>query len=369
MNKNGNASPCCWFRPLKAIPIIDYLTNTEIVDVKRKFLNNEWPVQCTICKNSEDLHGYSGRQLSNAYESSEDAIMQHNNENYFNINNIDIITSNICNLNCIMCYGGSFKKDTEMYGLGLINSPPIIKTMSAEHAEYLFNSINMTQLQTVNFIGGEPFGDKIAMNIISKLIETGYSSNLVLHINSNLTLITKERILWLKANFKDILIKCSIDGYDNVDEYIRYPTKWDTIVQVLDMFQQHEIPFIITTALSNLSLLRYYELVNWVYTKFDNIPEMFLTVVTSPSELACNLLPNDIKERLLVEYQKLKCTYSSKLSSRNTLAIDTCINLCAISNDDKIVAFHETIEYMKKYETVRKNNYLAVWPELANYVY
>lgn len=361
------AMPCCWFTPLNKIPVNEYFSNSEILDVKRKFLNNEWPVQCIKCKNSEELHGYSGRQLNNRYETHEVEIKYHNTENYFNIDELDFISSNICNINCIMCYGSSFKKDMEMFNLGIIDTLPKKRAITIEQVECLFSTIKLENVHTVTFSGGEPFADKISMFIISKLIASGHSTNLILHINTNLTLIKQEQMMWLKTNFKDILIKCSIDGYDKVNEYIRYPTKWNQVEQVLDIFQQNGISFIITTALTNVALMRYYELINWAYTSFNNVPELFLSVSTEPEELSCLLLPADIKDKLRPKYIELQNTYSDKLSSRNSLVIDTCINLCSNTMEDKTHEFYRTIEYMKKYETVRKNNFLDVWPELSNY--
>jgi hypothetical protein len=114
--------------------------------------------------------------------------------------------------------------------------------------------------------------------------------------------------------------------------------------------------------------MRYYQLVEWVLecdTTADT--QLFLSVSTFPTELSCETVPNDIKEVLLIKYNQLLIKYMDKLSLRNKQVIDTCINICQPTEPDNVIPFKETIEYIRKYETVRKNNFLDVWPELSKY--
>jgi MoaA/NifB/PqqE/SkfB family radical SAM enzyme len=80
-------------------------------------------------------------------------------------------------------------------------------------------------LEYIIFQGGEPFMVKEFDRILDLLIEQGTAANVTFEIVSNLTLLKDSTIRKL-AQLKQIYLGVSIDGIDDILEYIRFPAKW-----------------------------------------------------------------------------------------------------------------------------------------------
>lgn len=83
-------------------------------------------------------------------------------------------------------------------------------------------------LEYIIFQGGEPFLVKEFDRILDLLIEQGVAANVTFEIVSNLTVLKDSTIRKL-AKLKQVLLGVSIDGIEDILEYIRFPAKWAEI--------------------------------------------------------------------------------------------------------------------------------------------
>jgi len=275
----------------------------------------------------------------------------------FDIKEISISTSNICNLKCLPCENASYIRDVELHKLDMIHHVPILRIYKNE-----YNLKDFKSLEQITFLGGEPFADKITFELIDQLIESGQSRNIRLDLNTNLTLCTRENLLKIRDNFQEVLIKGSIDGTGEFNEYLRYPSEWKEIEQAIDLIQELEIPMILTTALSNLALLRYADLVHWAMSR--GIYDLFLSTVHTPRVLTFDHLPLAIKFQLLEEFKILRTQY--QFTSRTEYAIDTCIKIC--SNTDIEHDMSDLSSWLSKHDDLRGTNFKKLWPELNDHI-
>ena len=82
---------------------------------------------------------------------------------------------------------------------------------------------------------------------IEEIIRQGYQDKILLRYNSNGILVDKDLIeLWSK--FKKVKFAISMDAIEKRDEYIRFPTDWDTVEKNLRMLD--ETPDNIQTSLA-----------------------------------------------------------------------------------------------------------------------
>lgn len=359
--QDSSITPCCNYNPTKKIFFDEYLNSEDLVETRQKFLNNEWPIQCNKCKQAELQTGHSFRLLNHKFASEEKEIRDNVEKYTNNIKKLDLNTGNICNLKCLMCYGGSYVRMVELKNIGIFKNDPPRLSMNQDTVD---KALMSDTLESVTLIGGEPFYDKVALGVIDKLINSGKSKNISLFVNTNLISITRPLAQKLKNNFKLVHIKASIDGCGTVNDYIRYPSKWSDICDAVVLIKEFNLNVSLTTALSNLSLLRYYELIDWAIK--NNIHDIFISTVHSPSELACYYLPNELKSELLIKYLDLK----NKLPDRGTFhhVVDSCIYICQQTENDNVERFKKTtIAYLKKHDEHRGNNCFDVFPELRKY--
>lgn len=357
IDQTGDVSPCCVWQSNKKETLDTYFASDQITQVQQQLINNQVPPQCQRCHSEETRSGHSFRTLNQSFENAESAIRsQIQNYPHFEIKSVQILTSNICNLMCLPCVGSSYIRDVELKKLNLINYTPKLS---------LFDSgkdlSSLKSLKHISFLGGEPFADKITFQLIDQLIASGQSKQLRIDLNTNLTLCTEENLLKLRDNFQEVFIKGSIDGVGEINEYLRYPSVWNDIEHAVDLIIKLEIPFVITTALSNLALLKYDQLVAWATQK--GIDDLFISKVLNPSVLAFDLLPKKLKTQLHEKFVNLH--NQDCHSNRTQTALDACIDIC--SKTDKIHDMSALITWLEKHDQLRNTNFQKLWPELNDY--
>jgi sulfatase maturation enzyme AslB (radical SAM superfamily) len=351
-----HASPCCAFTS-RPIPLDSYESNPIIIDTKQKLFRGIQPEGCIKCVEAEKLSGKSFRILANEFHPHYTKEVLDRDDTYSSLKIVNVVGSNICNLKCLPCYGPSYVRDKELFQLGLINSLPQVKKLEN------ISKIIKSDIEQITLCAGEPFYDRDSWNLLKALAITGQSKQIRVDINTNLTHITDEKLDFLSHNFDSVWIKGSIDGIGAVNDYLRYPSQWHTIEKSVDLIlSRPEISFVVTTALSNLSLLRYHELFAWVQSK--KIHNCFITQVTHPKLLSCNNLPDITKQNLKMVYQNLQST--SGLSDRTSYALEICSTLCQNSKPDKNFSMPALSNYLDLHDNHRGTNWRIVFPEIIN---
>jgi len=96
--------------------------------------------------------------------------------------------------------------------------------------EFISNDLlyKIHNIVKVNFIGGEPLLIREVRSIMKHLISRGVAKNITLVMTTNGTIVDDESCD-LAAQFKTVVIAVSLDGFANVNDYIRYPSKWQAI--------------------------------------------------------------------------------------------------------------------------------------------
>lgn len=361
VDTNGvNARPCCVIKLDTPVSLDGYTDSTEIKNIKKLLLNKQAPHQCNSCVVNESTSGFSFRTLANQFHPhlTDEALQM--NDSQYDLRFVNLVGSNVCNLKCLPCENGSFIRRKELYDLGLVKYFPI----SEQNSWIGFEKIPMEKL---TITAGEPFYNKGVMALVNRLVDNGQSNQIEIDINTNLTHITRDTLELLANNFKSVIIKGSIDGIGAVNDYLRYPSSWKDIDSAVKLIQSFpEISFVVTTALSNLSLIKYYEVVNWALD--NNIADLFISQVTTPAELNCNLLPNSLKEKLLSTYQALRKSVAAANTSKRTLqCLDMCITLCQ-NRTQSTVTFNDTLNWLKLHDNHRHTSVLTVFPELDNLI-
>jgi sulfatase maturation enzyme AslB (radical SAM superfamily) len=97
--------------------------------------------------------------------------------------------------------------------------------------EYLETSYSKIRL--LHFAGGEPLAHKKHHELLQKLIDRGVSKHIYLKYNTNITLLP-DFLFEMWAQFRKVDLWCSIDGVEELNDYIRYPSKWSVILESLD---------------------------------------------------------------------------------------------------------------------------------------
>lgn len=247
---------------------------------------------------------------------------------------LDLRLGHTCNLKCVMCspHDSSLwvKDHKKLYPL--LDDENIKKQLHWDRKGFdnfwhenpdFWDQMNdqIPNLKQVYFAGGEPLMIKEHKMFIEEIIRRGYQDRILLRYNSNAILLDDEIIdLWKR--FKKVKFACSLDAYADRNQYIRYPTDWDTVERNLWKLDEtpDNIQTSIATAIQILNIKNLPDFVKWkVNSKFrklntGNVPggvqmgggliNMHLLYI--PTFLSIRILPKADKDEIEELFAELK---------------------------------------------------------------
>jgi len=107
-----------------------------------------------------------------------------------------------------------------------------------EQDSFLFHELlrNADTMQRLYVVGGEPFYAKPLLRMIDYLDDTGDCAHIDAVFTSNATIVN-DKLLAQLQKFREVHIGFSIEGFGPIQEYIRYPSKWQEIETNIKKFR------------------------------------------------------------------------------------------------------------------------------------
>jgi sulfatase maturation enzyme AslB (radical SAM superfamily) len=308
-------------RALRIDDISEALNSDTLKEVRLMFLDNKWPEQCRRCKIEQE----SGKRSRNQWEATmynftrEDAesiTLSDGTITEQKVLSMDLRLGNKCNLQCVMCYPGEsnqwYKIQEQITGSKVFKIDNIVyNTDGHEHFEwsdqeeyYQLLNENAKYVQKIMFGGGEPWLAKQHLILLRNLIDQGLAKNIELEYSINVTIVP-QAFLRTIDQFKFVKIGCSVDGYGEVNEAIRYPSKWSVIEENLDFLDTAPTNSAIFTS-TTVSILNIEHFVTWMKwlecKKFKKInADTFSGVVSHPV-----MNPKYLNLRLMTDEQNAR---------------------------------------------------------------
>lgn len=310
--------------------------NPLLKEIRKYMMNGEWHPECKRCQ-TETESGVNSRPI---YENQtwidsgiynwDDMLKFTDNEGNINIDEIecsfyDIRLGNFCNLKCRMCgptdsslwyddYAELWKTKTFKDSHGQVNLIENSKgKLVPEDAPYTWYEKENYWIQIGNriedikkmmIVGGEPLLIEKHYDFLEECVKKDCANNIILEYNSNCTTIP-QRAFDLWKHFKEIRIGASIDGYDKVNDYIRFPSKFSHIHKNLLKLKQAEGNFKVWIAatINVYNILHLPDFIEWiVQNNLLNIDVNSVRPVLTPHPLhrpkfqSCRILPAAAKE-------------------------------------------------------------------------
>jgi sulfatase maturation enzyme AslB (radical SAM superfamily) len=237
----GDMVPCCEAQELPlnnpGESALESWNNEHYRELRRALASGERPERCAVCWHNEDSGIVSNRQQweKDNWDTFSDIISV--NDDY-SVNNpplwVELKVSNFCNLKCIMCSThSSYKRVSDL---------DIIKKYTSDGYETrllrptdLFASLNewpelWDSVHTLQFTGGEPIINQEHYDLLAG-IPDNVKKNIKLRYATNISYIKfkKYDLVEIWRQFKHVNIKVSMDGIEDVYNYIRQDGDWDTV--------------------------------------------------------------------------------------------------------------------------------------------
>jgi len=308
----GNIVPCCEAQevPLNKLgeTALESWNNENYKELRRALAEDERPERCNVCWHLEDSGIVSNRQQweKDNWKDFSDIISV--NDDY-SVNNkpmwVELKVSNFCNLKCIMCSThSSYKRVKDL---------DIIKKYTKDGYETrllrptdLFASLNewpdlWDNVHTLQFTGGEPIINQEHYDLLEG-IPTEVKSKIKLRYATNISHIKfkKYDLVEMWRQFKHVNIKVSMDGVNEVYNYIRQDGDWDTVYNnmlVLNAEPTIDLAVGITVQSHNIyHMPEFYQ-----FWKESPIDLKFITanVLQTPKYLRPNLWPQPYRTKII----------------------------------------------------------------------
>jgi radical SAM protein with 4Fe4S-binding SPASM domain len=310
----GRLAPCCIYSD--ASPAIQVQNiNREVKDaynspfyrkLRENALEGKNNEGCKLCyfrdrEDSPSVRKHANNQWNESFDSDYSPLS--------NLTFLEIFTGNLCNLKCLMCgpelsssLAGDYVK------LGWVDES-LTKPFENDYRELL---PQLTGLNKIKFVGGEPLLHKAHWELLASIPEDR-ARNIKLEYATNCTVFPNDKMLEQWRRFAGLEIFLSIDGARAVNEYIRFPSRWNIVEKNALKFREllakdPQSALGINAVVSNLNIFELDLLTEWVDKTLGSLVNakdeslFFLNCLTAPNYLNIENLPLETKSGLLQKY-------------------------------------------------------------------
>ncbi len=300
---NNVARPCCWYKKSTLGPQSTDLNNIhqtfhseDFKKIRGAMLNNDYLKGCQLCYEHEKKGGKSHRQFWNEREFSHDS--PNNRSQEASLKALDLNMGNLCNLKCIMCdsYNSTKWIDDENSMEG--------KAKCSELKKFNLSKLSLDSFKNLEWLklaGGEVFLMPEHEDLLSFLIREELAPQIELVYVTNNS-ISGEKFFEKWKNFKKIRLILSIDGIGPINEYIRFPVKWEQNLKVIEEFrnmsEKINLTLEVNSVVSVLNVCHLSELYRW-WTKFSKNEDIFFRVLNHPEIFDIRNMPKSLKTKAI----------------------------------------------------------------------
>jgi MoaA/NifB/PqqE/SkfB family radical SAM enzyme len=160
----------------------------------------------------------------------------------------------ICNLACVTCNHKASTRWQHEMGMPVIAGNP--KEIDPDMI------IEAKQLPSIVIGGGEP-----VLNFSTKTLLTVLNQDQNVSIHFNGTVLPDKEFLEASKRFRTIYYVFSLDGVAERFEYLRWPGKWNRVVNnIIELVQiaPDNVEFGVNITISQLNKNYYHEVLNWI---------------------------------------------------------------------------------------------------------
>lgn len=250
----------------------EMMSSQWLKNIKDSFKENKFPSECIRCQEKEEINIFSDRMHYN------EDMKRQTNTDYLTV---DLMLDNICNTACQFCSPSVSTKIAS-----LISSKYEIKDASPYFNDKVLPIDRITQL---DLTGGEPSNSKNIKKVLKSLPPNLKS----IRVNTNCTSFMDELIPIADTGIS-IQITISLDGIEKVQEYMRWPTKWNNFCDVLEKYKKFAsnyktVDINLYTTLTALNIYDFDNIINFVkehnivhsFNNIANKKELWITNINS----------------------------------------------------------------------------------------
>ena len=418
ISPEGNYRPCRWGdysivsdHNISNTSLTEYLNSDIMRNIRTTLLSGDSPDLCKDCQ-YESSHGkISGRQRQllksgitvDSFDKTFCTSPHWNNFEYTYNNqgrtqtqpiDLQIDLGNTCNSACIMCqprYSSRLvdeHKKLHKIAPTLFLDPQSLPNWSNDSklvTKFVNELTNIDSIKYIHFLGGETLFIKSLYDICDQLIASGISKNIILGTTTNCTFYDN-RIEHIIKNFKQVHLGLSIESTTNLNDYIRWPSKIDTVLENVNKFLNLRSSTNLQVSLRiTPNIFSIWHLDQLIEFMIDNhVIAESCNILSEPSCLRMELLDHDLRQEIIARLDRLIFKYglvepnNAIVNRRREDLIDPVISSLAFEYRNFLQSYtvpdnveeerHNLIKFLKAFESIHNNCILDYLPEYEKFL-
>ena len=215
--------------------------------------------------------------------------------------------------------------------------------------------------------------------MLTKLIETGRSSEVTISYSSNLTKLdyNNHSLIELWKHFQNVYISISIDEVEEKYNYVRHGVDWEIVRSNIVQLKQstkdyNNIHYRFTPTISIFNILGLTDVHRYLWSNnlMEDINDIFIELVMYPESFAfINILPKDLKLTAIdkindhVEWLKQQNASQSTIDRFLSVKDYTNSHLETVVNKINLLTF---VMEINKIDRRRNESFIDTFPEFAD---
>lgn len=320
----------------------EHWNSSYMMDIRKRIMQGESISQCQVCNNQIlNINTYKEYFTNKLFPHKVNEIFEKTDENGFTTMkpiSFDYRISNLCNFKCRMCgdlLSSQWEAERKLLGVDEKREPFYSKVNQDKFKKFkeevseveLWSAVKDGSVEEIYWVGGEPLMWDIHWEVMKYLVDNGQSKNVTIRYNTNLSRISfkGQNLYDLLPHFKDVQVCASIDGTEEIVEYVRHGIKWDSWLDnfkqglfLNELYGSYGITFDLTITSPGLfSIKNLYDL-----SKELNVNTLIKTTFAFDSSIVMSplMIPRPILEPILddiLDYVKEGIYYDAILDLKN----------------------------------------------------
>ena len=286
---------------------------------------------------------------------------------------------NFCNGACVYCNPHSSSKlATEFLKLGLTDSvpPPSWCDDTALLDKFINDLIVSPDLSYLHFLGGETVITPGFKKILAALVNAGIAKDIVIGFTTNLT-VWSDPVVELLTQFKQVHLGMSIETLTPVNDYVRYPSQINSVVEHLNRWVKlgKDNDWLIQLRITPTCLTVHELTTVYDYAWENNIAVESCNFLDEPAHMRISVLPEEYRKIIIEKITNWIETHSTTIIGKIVNTRDPNIAKEQISQDatsylnylitapDESSRLPDLVKFLKILESNRNNSILTYLPQ------
>jgi len=341
--------------------------NGKWKNLRKHFVNGSCHelAECLTCSSTEKQNNTSVRKTNNQYYAEHlnidinthiRSIIQNDYETN-QIYSLDIMPSNFCDFECIMCNGQASTKRA-LFEHKYKKEKKVI-AIKHDRSRDFFEVLD--KIQILNLTGGETLLQPEVHTYIDYLIDNNLAKQVSLHLLTNASSYPK-KLLDKFAHFKKINLTVSLDGTGEIIEYQRRGANWNKLKVNSELLIKN-FDASINCVLTAVNIFRIDQLFDYFFD--NNYLNIHLSLVKQDF-LRPNIIPAELKQEIEKKLMRKK-EFFSENTAVGKIYIDLYDQALLSLQGDGSLHLQEFIDHIKYEDLASKKKLQEILSEWKPY--